>query len=219
MKLKLKVVLSEEMLASAPSNPEVYKDYVASKVDESKKEEEVALIPAEKREQIGWSVFRTDEKGLMLMDYHVRGFFKEAATCVTGKGITAVKSKIDKWLFVFPRKLYLKSPDGKIIKKPEDKPLERPLKAMTMQGPRVSLKRSDVVPAGTYFECEIKVLPLGESELTEKILRSWLDYGQYQGFGEWRNASYGRFKFELEMVEPPEKKKEIVDSSSPKKSK
>jgi hypothetical protein len=27
-------------------------------------------------------------------------------------------------------------------------------------------------------------------------VREWLDYGQYNGLGQWRNASYGSFTWE-----------------------
>lgn len=179
-------------------NPEIYKQFIASRIvdDKEKAGEEVDTLPAGEQEKVGWSVFHSDENGLFLFDYKIRGFFKEAASAVTGKaGLAAFKSKIDKWLFVAPRKLYLRR-SGSPITKP-DSVLERPIRAMTAQGPRVSLKRSDLVIAGTEVKCNLILLSLGEREITEKILREWLDYGQFQGLGEWRNGSNGRFTFEL----------------------
>jgi len=29
----------------------------------------------------------------------------------------------------------------------------------------------------------------------EKLLREWLDYGQFKGIGQWRNSGKGRFEW------------------------
>jgi len=198
---KLRVLFTEQSLGSSPCDPEVYAKFIATKARDEKIDtgEEVATIPVEQREQTGWTVFHKDEKGLFFFDYKVRGFLKEASKAITGKGITACHSKIDKWVFVHPRRLPLVR-DGEVIAKP-DGVLERPIRMMTMQGPRVALKRSDFVMEGTAFESIISVLPLGQHEITEKVLCSWLDYGQFSGFGDWRTGSYGRFTYTLEPME------------------
>ena len=129
-----------------------------------------------------------------MFDYKVRGFLKEAAAAVTGRtGLTAYKSKIDRWLFVLPRRIYMTNGVGQIIAEPQGA-LERPIRAMTMQGPRVSVKRSDLVREGARMSFRLVVLPLGERELTRERIGSWFDYGQWTGMGEWRTGSYGRFK-------------------------
>ncbi|MDE1971361.1 MAG: hypothetical protein KGI50_07350, partial [Patescibacteria group bacterium] len=181
---------------------EVYKEYVLAlkrdvAVENGADESDTLPQTPEERERVGWSVFHSDENGLFMFDYKIRGFLKEAASSITGKnGLTAFKSKIDKWLFVKPRRLYFLDPKGNNILKP-DGVEERPLRAMTAQGPRVSLKRSDYLNAGTQVDFTLVVLPLGQKELTEDLIRSWFEYGQFQGLGEWRNGSYGRFLFEL----------------------
>lgn len=30
----------------------------------------------------------------------------------------------------------------------------------------------------------------------EKLVREWLDFGKFNGIGQWRNAGKGRFKWE-----------------------
>jgi hypothetical protein len=100
---------------------------------------------------------------------------------------------------VFPRKLYLHNGTGKILQKP-DGVEQRPIRAMTAQGPRVTVKQSEKVNAGTWFDAEIEILPLGEKEITETMIREWLGYGVYSGLGEWRTGSFGRFIFELTKV-------------------
>jgi hypothetical protein len=78
--------------------------------------------------------------------------------------------------------------------------LERPIRVMTMQGPRVSLKRSDLVNPPVRLSFTVTVLPLARREITEDVLRQWFDYGQFAGISEWKNGSYGRFDFKLEKV-------------------
>jgi len=196
------ICLTEPLLASSPADPEVYKRFIDERKGKDQKAagEEVETLPAEKKEVTGWSVFHRDEKGLFLFDYKLRGFLKAAAEAVTGRSkLSAYKSKIDKWVFVSPRRIYLSNGRGEILQEPAGV-LERPIRAMTMQGPRTSVKRSDYVEAGTKFSAELKVLPLGRREIAESVLREWFDYGELQGLGEWRTGSYGRFTYTLEPI-------------------
>ena len=72
------------------------------------------------------------------------------------------------------------------------KHLQRSLRGMTAQGPRVSLAKSEVLPKGTTFTFTIRVLD--NSPLTEEILTQMLSYGTLHGLGQWRNAGFGQFK-------------------------
>jgi hypothetical protein len=203
-KYSVKIKVIDELLASAPANQDVYKKYIESRAKEEKPDE-VATLPAEEQEKVGWSVFHQDYSGLFIFDYMIRGFLKEAASSVSGKAITAYKSKIDRFCFVMPRRIYMLRIGGEILKpysrtQQTEEYCERPIRAMTAQGPRVSLKRSNLV-RNVEFVFEVWVLPLGQREITEKVLRSWLEYGQYQGLGEWRSGSYGRFTYELAVIE------------------
>lgn len=207
---QLRVTFTEKMLGHAPANPEVYKQFIQGKVREEAeaKGDEVETLPSGEREQTGWSVFHEDQQGLLIFDYMVRGVFKAAAEAVTGtQGLSAYRSKIDKWLFVMPRRIYLTRDNQNIMK--ADDVFERPIRAMTPQGPRVSLKRSDCLNEGFNLECKLHVMPLGRRELNETRLRSWLDYGQWgSGFGEWRSGGFGRFTYELECIEGGEESNE-----------
>lgn len=73
--------------------------------------------------------------------------------------------------------------------------LQRSLRAMTAQGPRVSLAKSEQVPAGAYITFTLNVMD--DSPLTEEVLRKLFDYGEFSGLGQWRNAGYGMFTYEL----------------------
>jgi len=80
------------------------------------------------------------------------------------------------------------------VQKP-DGCLERPLRAMTMQGPRVTLARSDMIEAGATIDATIRVI--GHKEVNEELLYELLGYGEFKGLGQFRNGSYGSFTFEV----------------------
>lgn len=200
--MKIRITLIEEMLGTKAANKEVFASFIASKCpDDDLRRQEIET--AEHREEAGTTVFDRDETGaLMLWDYQVKGFLKEAANVMRqcadkpaeedGKKARSpwgsAKSKFDNFVFVYPRKISLG------VNEP-DSICERPLRAETMQGPRVSLARSEVVNAGRSFECEIQVLP--GAPITEKMLLQCLDYGKFKGIGQWRNSGKGRFSYEI----------------------
>ncbi len=66
---------------------------------------------------------------------------------------------------------------------------------MTMQGPRVTLVRSDYIDAGTEFTAMIRIIQ--NKEVTDTVIRELLEYGQLRGLGQFRNGSYGQFNFEM----------------------
>lgn len=186
---------TEELLASSPADPEVYKTFIASQKPDKPEEatEEISTLP--EREITGWSVFHHDDKGLFVFNYHLKGFLKEAGRNITGTkgdtGITALISKIDRFVFVSPRRIYFQR-GGKVLTGPEGTK-ERPLRAMTMQGPRVSLKRSDMLLPGVELTFTVDILPLGK-EIKQDHIAKWLEYGRLCGLGEWRNGGYGTFE-------------------------
>jgi hypothetical protein len=125
----------------------------------------------------------------------IKGFFKDAcgmlrrAPDTRSKKIVAYKKVIDGLVFVTPRKIWLDlAGDIDVI--------ERPLRAQTAQGERVALARSDSAPAGTTIEFTISVL----GGVKPAALEEWLDYGRLRGLGAWRNASWGRFTYDLEVL-------------------
>lgn len=206
---RCEVELTEPMLGTVPANKQVYTDYIRDK--EAEKRVPVPEADAEAVTQAdeevldlgakGYTSFYQDKEGHpILMDYQIKGFLKEAGNIMKdviegsdakGKvveGFKALRSHIDNELFVFPRRI-------KIADKVDPEPLERPLRAMTQQGPRVALVKSDTVPEGTTFEFEIRVLK--HSKINEGAIRLVLDYGAVKGFGQWRNGGYGRFEYRL----------------------
>ena len=180
--LKYRITLIEKMLGTIPKNKEVFSRYIAT---ERTGPEEISNVP--EGEESGYTGFFTKPDGIYLYDYHIKGFLKEAGNVLKeAVKIKNLKSKMHNYVFVFPREIYLKNkPDGV---------LERPLRAMTMQGPRVSLAKSDYVDAGLSVEITIKLLP--HKEISREVIEKLLDYGQLKGLGQWRNGSWGRFEWE-----------------------
>jgi hypothetical protein len=209
-----------EQLGTAPSDPDIYKTFIATKkLKDAKKaatdknqteilakletdekalsEEEVALLPNDDK---GITVFRRNDTGLILLDHMIRGFLKEAASAISG--VWGATSKIDKWCFVKERIIPI-TRDGVQVKE-QDGTLQRPLRAQTAMGPRVTLAASELVNAGAEVKFHLVVLPLGENDkkmpIDEKLVRSWFEYGQFQGISQWRNGSYGRFTADIRKV-------------------
>jgi hypothetical protein len=183
-KHEVAIRLITPMLGTVPKDKEVYATFIESKKPEDAPDKETETV--EEIEEKGWTGFHQDENGLFVYDYLVKGFLRYAGNVLKDDlEVKALKSKLTDFLFVFPRRVYL----GKI--KP-DGVLERPLRAQTMQGPRVTLARSDYIAEGTEITFEIGILK--HKEITVKLVRQLLDYGALQGLGQFRNGGYGRFE-------------------------
>lgn len=191
--IKVKLTFIEPILGTSPANEEVYRDFIGSKApDASSVEDEVAALGADVVAEKGMTVFPRNADGVpFLYDYQIKGFFKD--TCgglrkVKGSAsekIKAYKKEIDKLIFPEPREIPLVF-DGEVTE------CQRPLRAQTAQGERISLAMSEQVPAGAT--CEFAVVCLSDDH--EKAVREWLDYGRLSGIGQWRNSGKGRFRWE-----------------------
>jgi len=150
--------------------------------------------------------FHRNEDGCpVLLDYHIRGFFKDACGMLRrvdgtlSKRVRAYRKIVDGLIFVQPRQIVLQMPGGEDVGI-----LDRPLRASTAQGERVSLARSEMCPARTEVSFTVVVLgPIRERKNVlpvEELLREWLSYGQFHGIGQWRNAGWGAFTYEMEKA-------------------
>lgn len=190
--MKVRIEFVEEVLGTANSDKDIHEEFIASKApDAPSREEEVAALGVEEVVLKGKTIFpRNSEGNPILWDYQVKGFFKSAAKVGSYIGgdskLTSYKQKIDLLVFVNERQIVLHIPEGKVMGD-----CQRPLRAQTMQGERVALANSETCPVGTYAEFTVRVL---EDSLMKYVIQ-WLDYGQYNGFGAWRNSSKGRFKW------------------------
>lgn len=218
---RVELLVTEDMLGTAPSNREIYSEFIATKAlqaekklavtDEAKAivqakqdaitEEELAMLPEEGMK--GLTVFRRDPSGnLIITDTMIRGFLKEGASAIGAEGSTwGLTSKIDKFVFVTnenkrPIRMLPLLRDGQPITAP-DGILERPLRAMTKQGPRIALAASEIVKAPITLSFYITLVGVNEwksgKPITEEILKSWFSYGQFTGLGQYRTGGHGRF--------------------------
>lgn len=207
-KFVVKVTFTEELLGTMSNNKDVYRDFIGSKSpDAATIEEEVAAVGGDTVFEKAMTVFPKLEDGTpFIYDYQWKGFFKDSCGAlnrltkkdpVTGKKLkggavnesgklTAFKKTIDGLIFVMPRKIPIQLNGAMGI-------CQRPLRAATAQGERISLAASETVPEGST--CEFEVVCLDDS--LEKAVREWLDYGVYRGTGQWRNSGKGRFTYEI----------------------
>ena len=194
---KIRITFTEDCLGTASADPELHSRFIASNApDAPSRAEEVAAVGAEEVEERAMTVFPRDEDGSPIFwDYQIKGFFKDACSALQRmKGeemakesckLKAYKKIIDGCIFTFPRKI-------RINMAGEIGDLQRPLRAQTAQGERVALAHSETVPAGSTIEFTIKT-----PDIYEPVVMEWLEYGQLKGLGQWRNASFGRFTYEI----------------------
>lgn len=199
--ITVELTFTEEVLGMAPADPEIYKAYIATKnPDGPSRSEKIAqeiqsVADSEDPEQEvvekSMTIFpRVDGKPIAY-DYQLKGFFKDicgALQKMKGEEIAKESSKI---------KAYKKVIDGVIMVYPRQIPItvngemgicQRPLRAETAQGSRIALAVSETIPAGSTMTFEVQT-----PDAYAPVVYEWLDYGQYKGFGQWRNSGKGRF--------------------------
>jgi len=200
-KAKIKLNFLDGILGSMPADPAIYTKFVAAKApagwlcDEEilNAEELAASKEADFDADRNVTVFPQDETGIFLYNYHIKGFLKEAGNILKDQvKIKNLRSKLDNYVFVNPRKIYLTRPGGEIVAE-EDDVLERPLRGQTARGERITLLASERVlpPAQIVFTVEL----IEHKEVTLDTIRAILDYGRYKGLGQWRNGGWGRFEW------------------------
>lgn len=206
-----KMTFTEPVLGTASANPDIHRDHVAKKAPPEKSAEEIALLEeaiasgAEFEKQM--TVFPRDEHGLFVFDFQLRGFYKESLAMLIELGDDSVKS-LSKWtvkravdgiLFVNPRRVRLKDVAGNGIAVAAES-MTRPLRADTLQGPRICLATSEMLPVGTNLQFEVEVLEVKNAKsklrITEEAVLAAMAYGSRRGFAQWRGGGWGRFSFE-----------------------
>lgn len=191
--MRVRLTLLEEILGTASNNPEIHSEFIASKAPDAKsREEEIEAIGVDAEIEKGMTVFPRNAEGNPIMwDYQIKGFFKDACgmlrkvTKSKSSGIKAYKKEIDGLIFVQEREIPFIF-DGAIGN------CQRPLRAQTAQGERISLANSETIPAGAQIEFTIECLVDSDMSAVEE----WLDYGRLRGLGQWRNSGKGKFSWE-----------------------
>lgn len=182
--LKVTIKLIEKMLGTAP-DPEVYGKYIASLAPKgTDTADEINTL--EQIEERGTTRFHKDEQGLFIYNYMIVGFLKEAGNTMKEQlGIKAVKSKIEQFAFVNPRKIYLDKAQA-------DGVLERPKRVNGPMGPQSTLGRSEYINEGTLIK--FCIMLLDNKEIKKEVIEEILSYGMFKGLGQWRNGGYGSFE-------------------------
>lgn len=195
--MKVRLTFTEPILGTSSSNPEIHSEFIASKAPDAptRNEEITRLIQRDGVDEAidrAMTIFPMDDDGIPFMwDYQIKGFFKDA--CSMLKRCTGTKSA--------SLKAYKKEIDGLVFIEEREIPFdvngeigtcERPLRAQTAQGERISLANSESIPAGSTLEFTITSLKDGLMPTVEE----WLDYGRLRGLGQWRNSGKGRFVWE-----------------------
>jgi hypothetical protein len=199
----VKLTFTEPILGTAPQNPEIYEDFIASRAaangyvnngDAENVDDELDTVP--EMIEKGTTGFHRENDKPILYNYSVKGFIKDAWSMLARdkdtlsfKNKTAFKKITDGNIFVFPRRIPFILPEGEEISI-----LVRPLRAQTAKGERVTLARSEALPVGTTMEFQVKVMG---ATVTKELLCEWLDYGELRGLGQWRNGGYGSFTYEI----------------------
>lgn len=188
----------------------------ASDISEERKAAEIKKIK-EKAEELKEEVGELEERGITVFfreddkvaigDHMIYGFMKAAAEAIsrtlpTKKGVMLHSAaytesiinqhvRCQEEFLTYDRDILRKS-DGSINHK------VRSIRVVTAQGPRVSIIKSEQIPAGASVTFRLNVLD--GSPLTEEILRKLFDYGEICGLGQWRNAGYGTFTYTMKEV-------------------
>jgi len=185
--------LLEELLGTCASDPAIHDEYIGSLApDAPSREEEVAAIGVEAEIEKSKTIFPRLPNGQpFVWDYQIKGFLKEAARAmarVSGSETAKTKAYIKiltDCVFVYPRKIPLNydgAEDGLVGS------CQRPLRAQTAQGERVTLANSETVPAGAWFDFQIKLYDEKYGDLVLELL----PYAADKGFMQWRNSGKGR---------------------------
>ncbi len=199
IKITVRATFLEEVLGTSSANPDIHRDYIASKApDIDKCDEEVAALSTEEAMDKAMTVFPKLADGTpFFWDYQIKGFFKDTCSALSRcKGeeiakesckIKAYKKIIDGNIFVYPRRVLIDMKGGMMDV------CQRPLRAATAQGERIALASSETVPDGSEISFTVVLL---NDDLRDAVIE-WLNYGIMRGMSQWRNSGKGRFVYQI----------------------
>jgi hypothetical protein len=143
----------------------------------------------------------------VIRGHQVLGFLKEAGyNFKDALGIKGLREKISRYVRVMPYDLYIYqdyvAPEN--IVDDVDGILDRPLKASTPQGVKVSISRSEIIYSKRDKVIQFELWLYKNKEVTWDILEILMrEYGITNGISPWRNTGYyGAFEVvEVENIE------------------
>lgn len=190
--------LIDDILGTLPGDSEIYETYIGKNApDAMTLQEELENITTEEAVEKGMTMFPKNKDGKPIMyTYQIKGFMKSAARTMAKYKDSVTKTttsqhivEIDKHIFVWPDAT---KKAGREIVIHTDQPIatcQRPLRANGPQGERVALACSECIRAGAFMEFDIEMFDKDDWPM----VKEWLDYGVYNGLGQWRNSGKGAF--------------------------
>lgn len=203
--MKVKLTFLEPVLGSSPNDEDIYTRFIGDKSpDAPSLEEEIKALGEEGADIVaerGTTVFPRDDDGTPIFwNYQIEGFFKGTAgflRTVPGtlsSKVKAYKKNIDGRIFV-EGEITESNKTGRKIRIKDAFPMDlfqRPLRASTPQGERVSLACSERIPAGA--SCVFSITCYIDEDM--EMVKEWLNFGRRNGLGQFRNSGMGRFEWE-----------------------
>lgn len=190
--LKVKVTFIRELLGTQTGDKDICRTFIGSKAPNATSiEDEIEAVGVDEVVEKGKTFFPKADGQPFIYDYQIRGFIKSAISAMNkvegskASKVKAFKKKVDTTIFVKDRMNIIENIT-------EIGECQRPLRCSTMQGERVSIAISEMIPAGATTSITIQCLIDSDVELVKEAL----DYGRFNGFLQWRNSGCGSFTWE-----------------------
>jgi hypothetical protein len=137
-------------------------------------------------------IFGRDDSGLYIEGRQVKAMLKEAGNIIKSiapgeGGVKNLKSKVADQVFVSEEKIPLGRDEP-------DRVVERAIHVMTAQGPRTSIKRSEICDDVELQFTVRRRKGADKMAVPEKVMLAILDYAQTVGLGADRSQGFGQFK-------------------------
>jgi len=194
-KYEVELQLTTQFASSTPKNPLDIEAMLKARIPSKPPEDPIPLpeladqiaedVEADEEVERGYATFKRDENGLYYEARCVRAHIKDCANVLQKLlGKKALKSKVANRVYIEPAKIYLgkSEPDGNET---------RIVHAMTMKGPRSSLKTIDYVDK-PVLKFILKLMDDGE--ITQDILEAIFEYGGEHGMGQERSQDWGKYE-------------------------
>jgi len=197
-----------DIAGGTPADPKMLEGWINATNKEKSAEDRAALVEATadelpviagEQEAKSWVRFKRDDRGPYIEGRCIKAALKECANIVKsavksrGKngeeaGTKNLKSKMAECVFVAEEKIYITDKGGNPIS--GDVPTEeRPAHVMTAQGPRTSIKRTDVL-RDVRIQFTARLAKTGA--VSEAALFAALSYLEINGIGADRSQGRGR---------------------------
>lgn len=193
----VKLRFHDKLAGGVPRNEEVIRSWIESKNKELSAAEREKLVQAtvsempdltEEKSEKHREGFKSDEHGLYIENRCIKAMLKEAGNVMkTMLEKTGLKAKVAERVFVLGDRthLHLDAPSGTD---------ERVVHAMTMQGPRTSIRLVDYAEnAEISFVVAVLDDPSQKMRVTIDEVAELLRYAQFNGLGALRSQGYGQF--------------------------